>query len=88
MGGRSKWKGLWCAAKILDPTVILTKIRSRASSIPAHYVGRTVEVHNGKKWFPVTINAEMVGQKFGDYVLTRERIVHNKNTPQTPPPRK
>jgi small subunit ribosomal protein S19 len=36
----------------------------------------TFEVHNGKKFFPVTITDEMIGHKLGEFSATRQFFGH------------
>jgi len=47
----------------------------------------TFEVHNGKKFFPVTITDEMIGHKLGEFSATRHFFGHTpadkKATPTT-----
>ncbi|MGM5480959.1 MAG: 30S ribosomal protein S19 [Nanobdellota archaeon] len=39
-------------------------------------VGRTVQIHSGKVFQPVTFTEEMIGHYFGEFVLTRKRATH------------
>ncbi|MFW6378550.1 MAG: 30S ribosomal protein S19 [Nanoarchaeota archaeon] len=39
-------------------------------------VGRTVKIHSGKGFQPVTFSEEMIGHYFGEFVLTRKRATH------------
>ena len=47
------------------------KTWSRRSMITPDMVGLTIAVHNGRQHVPVLINENMVGQKLGEYSLTR-----------------
>ena len=47
------------------------KTWSRRSTILPQFVGLTFGVHNGKKFIPVYVSEEMVGQKLGEYSPTR-----------------
>src|SRR5215471_10692761 len=47
------------------------KTWSRRSTIVPDFVGFTIAVHNGKQHVPVYITENMVGHKFGEFVLTR-----------------
>lgn len=47
------------------------KIWSRRSTILPQFVGLTFGVYNGKKFVPVYVTEEMIGQKFGEYSPTR-----------------
>jgi small subunit ribosomal protein S19 len=40
-------------------------------------VGLTFAVHNGKKFIPVFVTENMVGQKLGEYSPTRTYYGHN-----------
>ena len=44
--------------------------------VPA-LVGKTIRIHNGKEFVPVTIQEEMIGHYLGEYAFTRKRITHN-----------
>lgn len=39
-------------------------------------VGKTIHIYSGKKFEPTLIRPEMIGQYFGEFVLTRKRAVH------------
>ncbi len=52
------------------------KTWSRRSTILPQFVGITFNVYNGKKFIPVLINEEMVGQKLGEYAPTRTYYGH------------
>ena len=40
-------------------------------------VGKTIKVHSGKIFQPVTIQEEMIGHYFGELVLTRTKVSHS-----------
>ena len=44
---------------------------SRRSTILPEFVGHTVAVHNGRKFIPVYVTENMVGQKLGEFSPTR-----------------
>lgn len=44
---------------------------ARSSTITPEFVGHTVAIHNGKKFFPVYITENMVGHKLGEFSPTR-----------------
>tara|TARA_B100000579_G_C22430420_1_gene665005 strand:+ start:58 stop:336 length:279 start_codon:yes stop_codon:yes gene_type:complete len=81
---RSIWKGPFVdghllrkvqeAAKTGSRTAI--KTWSRRSTILPQFVGLNFAVHNGKKFIPVFITEEMVGQKLGEYAPTRTYYGH------------
>lgn len=39
-------------------------------------VGLTFEIHNGKEFSRVVIQPEMIGHYFGEFALTRKKVVH------------
>ena len=47
------------------------KTWSRRSMIVPNMVGLTISVHNGRAHVPVFISENMVGQKLGEFALTR-----------------
>ena len=59
------------------------KTWSRSSTIYPQMVGHTIAVHDGKKHVPVYITEDMVGQKLGEFVLTRTYRGHNKGDKAT-----
>jgi small subunit ribosomal protein S19 len=88
MGRRSVWKGpfvdsflLLAVQKVISgqskSTII--KTRSRRSTILPHFVGLTFNVYNGKKFIPVQVTDEMVGEKLGGYSPTRTFTGHSAN---------
>lgn len=52
------------------------KTWSRRSDIVPEMVGLTFAVHNGKKFIPVFVTENMVGQKLGEYAPTRTFYGH------------
>ena len=49
----------------------IIKSWSRRSTITPDMIGHTVAVHNGKKFIPVFITENMVGQKLSEFAATR-----------------
>lgn len=78
---RSVWKGPFFHPSLLRSVLTtanaprahanapLPSVRttSRASTIIPAFVGRTIEVHNGKDFIPVTCTEEMIGHKLGEF---------------------
>ena len=52
------------------------KTWSRRSDIIPEMVGITFAVHNGRKFIPVFVSENMVGQKLGEYSPTRTYYGH------------
>ena len=55
------------------------KTWSRRSSIFPEMVGLTIAVYNGKKFIPVFISENMVGQKLGEFSPTRTYYGHTSD---------
>ena len=53
------------------------KTWSRRSMILPDMVGLTIAIHNGRQHIPVFIREDMVGQKLGEFSLTRTFKLHS-----------
>ncbi|MDB9971713.1 30S ribosomal protein S19 [Alphaproteobacteria bacterium] len=81
---RSIWKGPFVDGYLLKKVQDVAKTGSRTaiktwsrrSTILPQFVGLNFAVHNGKKFIPVFITEEMVGQKLGEYSPTRSYYGH------------
>ena len=81
---RSIWKGPFVDGHLLRKVQEAAntgsrsaiKTWSRRSTILPQFVGLNFAVHNGKKFIPVFITEEMVGQKLGEYAPTRTYYGH------------
>ena len=81
---RSVWKGPFVDGyliKKVQDTVESNNKRpiktwSRRSTILPQFVGVTFSVYNGKKFIPVLVTEEMVGQKLGEFSPTRTYYGH------------
>lgn len=77
--GRSTKKGPFVDDHLMKKIELLNrrfekkviKTWSRRSTIVPEMVGHTVAVHNGKKFIPVYVTENMVGQKLGEFSPTR-----------------
>jgi len=47
------------------------KTWARRSTITPDFVGHTLAIHNGQRFFPVFISENMVGHKLGEFSPTR-----------------
>ena len=54
------------------------KTESRHNTILPTYVGKTVQIHNGKNYTKIMIIREMIGHKFGEFVKTRKTFKFKK----------
>lgn len=85
---RSLWKGPFLENFILKQFKNTEKsqnktykpifIRSRNSIIFPSFMGLTFNVYNGKKFVSLIIKKNMVGRKFGEFVMTRKLTKHKK----------
>lgn len=81
---RSIWKGPFVDTDVLRKAESARKsgrkdvirIWSRRSTILPQFVGLTFGVHNGRKFIPVFVTEDMIGQKFGEYSPTRTFYGH------------
>ena len=53
------------------------KTWSRSSMITPDMVGLTIAVHNGRQHIPVFVREDMVGQKLGEFSITRTFKLHS-----------
>ena len=82
---RSVWKGPFVHPSLLKkidklkdtPNKKPIKTWSRASMITPDMVGITIGVHNGRQHIPVFIKEDMVGQKLGEFSMTRTFKLHS-----------
>ncbi|MCH7630983.1 MAG: 30S ribosomal protein S19 [Proteobacteria bacterium] len=76
---RSVWKGPFVDLYLLKKAETAQasgkkqpiKTWSRRSTIVPQFVGLTFNVYNGRKFIPVFVTEEMVGQKLGEFSPTR-----------------
>jgi ribosomal protein S19 len=76
--GRSKWKGPFLNLKTKDSTTKNKNVISRNSLIVPSFVGLTYSVHNGKNYFEISVNENMIGHKFGEFSFTRAKFSYKK----------
>ena len=77
--GRSLKKGPFIDLHLLEKVEAMNREKdkkviktwSRRSTVMPEMVGHTIAVHNGKKFIPVYITENMVGQKLGEFAPTR-----------------
>jgi small subunit ribosomal protein S19 len=77
--GRSLKKGPFIDVHLLEKVEAMNRANekkviktwSRRSTVVPEMVGHTIAVHNGKKFIPVYVTENMVGQKLGEFAPTR-----------------
>ena len=80
---RSSKKGPYIDARLLEKIQKAAKdavIRTwaRGSQISPEFVGRTLEIHNGRKFFSVYMTEDMVGHRLGEFAPTRTFKGHGR----------
>lgn len=76
---RSTWKGPYINLSLLKELKNKKiKTYSRNSTILPQFIGYKIKVYNGKKFIPLTITEEMVGHKYGEFVLTKQLFKYKK----------
>jgi small subunit ribosomal protein S19 len=79
---RSLWKGPFTDFYIINKIKNLKtvkhpiKIWSRRSTVFPEYVGHIFEVYNGHRFLKVLVSEDMIGHKFGEFVMTRKKAHH------------
>ena len=61
-------------AKIEKKNNVKTHLRDMI--VFPNFVGKTVQIHSGKSFVAIIFVPEMIGQYFGEFVLTRKRAMH------------
>lgn len=52
------------------------KTHCRDMIILPKFVGYTINIHNGKEFQRLTIEPQMIGHYFGEFILTRQKVKH------------
>src|ERR671929_1622163 len=86
--GRSLKKGPFVDTHLLEKVEVMNRANekkviktwSRRSTVVPEMVGHTLAVHNGKKFIPVYVTENMVGQKLGEFAPTRQFKGHTTKT--------
>lgn len=55
----------------------VTKTHCRDLVIIPELIGKNIRIHNGKEFFTVIIEPEMLGFRLGDFALTRKGVSHS-----------
>lgn len=65
---------------------LIKKVKNKENNIETHcrdmiilpeMIGITIRVYKGKEFFPVAIDAEMLGHRLGEFALTRNNVSHS-----------
>ncbi|MGC8565413.1 MAG: 30S ribosomal protein S19 [Thermoplasmata archaeon] len=63
--------------ELSDPDVELVKTNVRDMVILPQFIGKRVQLHNGKEFQEFEIKPEMIGHYLGEFVLTRKEVKHS-----------
>ncbi len=63
--------------KLMDPEIQLVKTHVRDLIILPYFVGKRVQLYNGKEFQEFEIKPEMIGHYLGEFVLTRKEVKHS-----------
>ena len=85
---RSLKKGPFVDVPLLEKVEVMNRANekkviktwSRRSTVVPEMVGHTLAVHNGRKFIPVYVTENMVGQKLGEFAPTRQFKGHTTKT--------
>lgn len=79
---RSSKKGPYVDQKLIEKLSKSSnqpiKTYARRSQIPPEFVGKTFEVHNGRKFISVYVTEDMVGHRLGEFSPTRTFKGHGR----------
>ena len=79
---RSNWKGPFVDYNLNNflkkKSKVTIETKSRNTSIVPDFVGKTLHVHNGKKYIRIIINEDMIGHKLGEFSSTRKPFSFKK----------
>lgn len=78
---RSTKKGPFIDARLVEKLSKVTgpiNTYSRSSQIAPEFVGRTINIHNGKKFISVFITEDMVGHHLGEFSPSRTFKGHGR----------
>lgn len=77
---RPKWKGFFTNLKENDKKKYKSYILTKNSKIIPQFLNKTFEIFNGKEFYEIEVNQDMIGHKFGEFVLTRKKFVFKKKS--------
>jgi small subunit ribosomal protein S19 len=81
---RSSKKGPYIDARLLEKIEkaagknVPIKTYARKSQIAPIFIGKTFEVHNGRKFLSVYVTEDMVGHRLGEFAPTRTFKGHGR----------
>ena len=61
--------------KLSKKNSIKTQVRDMI--VLPQFVGKTINIHDGKSYNIVVVQEDMIGMFFGELAMTRKRVMHN-----------
>ena len=74
---RSLWKTLYVDKKNLNVEKKIT-IYARSNTITKDFIGFTVKIYNGIRFYEILVIDKMIGHKFGEFAPTIKFPIHKK----------
>lgn len=65
--------------KVIEKLATKNSIKTHARDmiVLPQFVGKTIQIYNGKTFVPIIIQEDMIGSFFGELSLTRKRVQHS-----------
>ncbi len=78
---RSKWKGLFTRLLPIKYKIDFKKIHiTRNTSINNQYIGKNLNIYNGKEFRRLFLTKEKIGLKIGNFISTTKITPKNRRT--------
>lgn len=68
---RSKWKGVYIKPSKNIEKAFVNLTVSRNTSVIPELIGKTIKIHNGKKFKEILVTKDMLHHKLGEFFKTR-----------------
>ncbi len=75
---RSIWKPIYTDKKKLDIEKKLITLYTRSETITKDFLGFTIKIYNGIRFYEIIVVEKMIGHKFGEFASTRKYPIHKK----------
>jgi len=65
---------------------LLERLRKKQKAIKTHVrdmvilpemIGKRILIYSGKEWVTLDVRGDMLGHRFGEFALTRKRVMHS-----------
>lgn len=76
---RSAWKPLFIHPQYSQESESNEiKRQNRSTPFIKKILGKTIQIYNGIRWYPITVSEEIVGQSIGQFAPTRHQPIYKK----------